>query len=75
MKQLECRPADDWRERFARDGFLSPIRDTAIPASGVDTHGHFGKDTPAAGDLEPAAVARQRELDRQVRATMGLAGP
>ena len=26
MKQSECKPAGDWRERFARDGFLSPIR-------------------------------------------------
>ena len=26
MKQSESKPADDWRERFARDGFLSPIR-------------------------------------------------
>ena len=55
MKQSECKPADDWRERFARDGFLSPIR--------------------ILDDLEPAAVARQRELDRQVRETMGLTGP
>ena len=46
-------------------------RDTAILVSGVDTYGHFGEDTPAAADLEPAAVARQQELDRQVRETMG----
>ena len=26
MKQLECGSAGDWRERFGRDGFLSPIR-------------------------------------------------
>ena len=50
-------------------------RDTAILVSGVDTYGHFGKDMPATGDLEPAAVARQRELDWQVRETMGLTGP
>ena len=50
-------------------------RDTAILVSGVDTYGHFGKDIPAMRDLESAAVARQRELDRQVRQTMGLTGP
>ena len=50
-------------------------RDTAVLVSGVDTHGHFGKDVPATVDLDPAALARQRELDRQVRETMGLAGP
>ena len=50
-------------------------RDTAILVSGVDTHGHFGKDVPATVDLDPTAVARQRELDRQVRETMGLTGP
>lgn len=46
-------------------------RDTAILVSGVDTYGHFKEDIPATGDLEPVAVARQRELDRQVRQTMG----
>ena len=50
-------------------------RDTAILVSGVDTHGHFGKDMPATVDLDPAALALQRELDRQVRETMGLTGP
>ena len=50
-------------------------RDTAILVSGVDNYGHFGEDVPATVDLDPAAVARQRELDRQVRQTMGLAGP
>ncbi|MDE0661058.1 MAG: phytanoyl-CoA dioxygenase family protein [Gammaproteobacteria bacterium] len=46
-------------------------RDTAILVSGVDTYGHFGEDMPATVDFDPAAVARQRELDRQVRETMG----
>ena len=50
-------------------------RDTAILVSGVDAYGHFGEDRPATGDLEPAAVARQRELDRQVRQSMGLTHP
>lgn len=50
-------------------------RDTAILVSGVDNYGHFGEDVPATVDLDPAAVARQRELDRQVRQTMGLTGP
>lgn len=48
-------------------------RDTAMLVSGVDTYGHFGEDIPATSDLDPLAVVRQRELDRQVRATMGLA--
>lgn len=89
MKQSESNVVDDWRERFVRDGFLSPNaqyvathmrqtrhdRDTAILVSGVDTYGHFEKDIPATDDLDPASVARQRELDRQVRETMGLADP
>ncbi|MCY3837667.1 MAG: hypothetical protein OXH09_03275 [Gammaproteobacteria bacterium] len=49
--------------------------DTAILVSGVDNYGHFGEDMPATVDFDPAAVARQRELDRQVRETMGLTGP
>lgn len=47
-------------------------RDTAILVSGVDVYGHFRQDIPATGDLEPAAIARQRELDRQVRESMGV---
>ncbi|MDE0419332.1 MAG: phytanoyl-CoA dioxygenase family protein [Gammaproteobacteria bacterium] len=50
-------------------------RDTAVLVSGVDTYGHFGRDVPATGDLEPEAIARQRELDRQVRESMGVADP
>lgn len=50
-------------------------RDTAILVSGVDDFGHFGEDIPATVDFDPAAVARQRQLDRQVRETMGLTGP
>lgn len=50
-------------------------RDTAILVGGVDAYGHFGKDMPATVDLDPAAIARQRDLDRQVRQTMGLTGP
>ena len=46
-------------------------RDTALLVSGVDDYGHFGKDIPADADLDPAAVGRQRELDRMVRETMG----
>lgn len=46
-------------------------RDTALLVSGVDTFHHFGADIAASADLQPDAVARQRELDRQVRATMG----
>ena len=50
-------------------------RDTAMLVHGVDDFGHFGTDIPATADLEPAAVARQRELDRRVRRTMGHGGP
>ena len=46
-------------------------RDTALLVHGVDTFHHFDADIPASADLQPEALARQRELDRQVRATMG----
>jgi len=49
--------------------------DTAILVAGVDDFGHFGADIPASDDLDPEAVARQRDLDRRVRETMGYAGP
>ena len=48
-------------------------RDTAMLACGVDAFHHFGVDIPASGDLQLHALARQRELDRQVRITMGEA--
>ena len=37
--------------------------DTAMLVRGVDTFNHFGKDLPAASDLEPAALIRQKELE------------
>lgn len=46
-------------------------RDTAMLVRGVDAFGHFGADIPAQGDLEPEALERQRELDRQYRETVG----
>ena len=46
-------------------------RDTAMLVHGVDRFRHFGVDAPARADLDPGAVARQRELDRMVRETMG----
>lgn len=46
-------------------------RDTAMLVCGVDTFHYFGVDVPAPADLDPQTLARQRELDRQVRATMG----
>ncbi len=49
--------------------------DTAMLVCGVDTFRHFGEDIPASVDLEPHALHRQRELDRQVRATMGEESP
>ena len=50
---------------------LQHSNDTAMLACGADAFHHFGEDIPASGDLEPHALRRQRELDRQVRATMG----
>lgn len=88
MGQSESNAAGEWRERFERDGFLSPVlildesealarrwRMEQAERSFGDLHdqGHFGEDTPATSDLDPVAVVRQRELDREVRATMGLA--
>ena len=49
--------------------------DTAVLVAGVDDFRHFGDDIPAADDLDPEAVARQRELDRRVRETMGYVVP
>ena len=46
-------------------------RDTAMLVCGADAFNHFGVDIPASGDLQPRALARQRELDRLVRMTMG----
>ena len=45
--------------------------DTAMLVCGIDRFHHFGADVPASSDLDPDALARQRELDRKVRATMG----
>ncbi len=47
------------------------IRDTAMLVCGVDEFHYFGEDVPASADLDPQALAGQRELDRRVRATMG----
>lgn len=45
--------------------------DSAVLVRGADRYGHFEADRPAARDLEPAAVARQRELERRHLATAG----
>ena len=45
--------------------------DTALLVCGVDDYGHFRSDIPAASDLDPEAIRRQRDLDRMVRETMG----
>ena len=50
---------------------LQHSNDTAMLVCGVDVFYHFGEDIPASGDLEPHALRQQRELDRQVQATMG----
>ena len=46
-------------------------RDTAMLVHGVDRFHHFDVDIPASRDLDPGALARQRELERMVRETMG----
>lgn len=38
--------------------------DTAMLVRGQDRFRHFGEDVPAEADLEPAAIERQRELER-----------
>jgi hypothetical protein len=40
---------------------------TALLVRGEDRFGHFGADEPATADLEPHAVERWRELDRQMK--------
>ncbi len=41
--------------------------DSAILVRGVDDYRHFQEDIPAAADLEPAAVARQRALEEKLK--------
>lgn len=50
-------------------------RDTAMLVHGVDRFRRFGVDIPASRDLDPEAVARQRELERLVRETMSAVDP
>lgn len=47
--------------------------DSAILVRGEDRHRHFLTDIPAAADLESAALTRWAELDRQQKATQGMA--
>jgi len=47
--------------------------DTAILVRGQDWFGHFGTDIPATSDLDPAAIARQAELEARYRETAGAA--
>ena len=47
--------------------------DTAMLVRGVDAFDHFGKDLPAAGDLEPAALIRQKELEARHQEIAGNA--
>jgi len=48
-------------------------KDSAMLVRGQDRFGHFLQDRPAEADLEPAALERQRELDRQYLETAGKA--
>ena len=45
--------------------------DTALLVRGEDRFGYYGADTPAQADLEPAAIARQRELERRHKEIAG----
>ncbi len=47
--------------------------DTAMRVRGRDPYGHFGPDTAADTDFEPAAVARWHEMDRLHVETQGTA--
>jgi ectoine hydroxylase-related dioxygenase (phytanoyl-CoA dioxygenase family) len=46
--------------------------DSALLVRGEDRYRHFQPDQPAESDLDPAALARHEELDRQYRATAGI---
>ena len=50
-----------------------PEPDSALLVRGADRHGHFQTDKPAETDLDPAAIAWQRELERRHIATAGTA--
>jgi len=45
--------------------------DSAMLVRGEDRYNHFLKDTPAGSDLDPAALARQRELEAQYQQIAG----
>jgi hypothetical protein len=45
--------------------------DTALLARGEDRFGYYGSELPARADLDPAAVARQRELERLYKEIAG----
>ena len=48
-----------------------PEPDSALLVRGEDRFGHFQTDIPAETDLDPAAIAWQRELERRHYATAG----
>ncbi len=50
-----------------------PEPDSALLVRGADRYGRFQRDIPAASDLDPAALAWQRELERRHYATAGTA--
>ena len=45
--------------------------DTALVVRGRDAYQHFGADIAATGDLEPAAVQRQKDLEALYVKTAG----
>ncbi len=48
-------------------------KDSVMLVRGEDRHGHYRVDVPAAGEFEPAAVARWEEMDRLHQETQGTA--
>ncbi len=47
--------------------------DTALLVRGEDRFGHWGEDVPATADLNPAAVAKQAELEARYKSIAGTA--
>lgn len=53
---------------------LKDDQDTAMLVRGTDRFGHFGTDYPAETDLDPAAIARQVELENRYKSIAGSTG-
>ncbi len=53
---------------------LKDEHDTAMLVRGTDRFGYFGADYPAETDLDPAAIARQVELENRYKSIAGSTG-